>query len=306
MLTIGPKVTHVEFDENIFQGGDPICAIRCQEIILRDFGIHIPKEELTTYAKEQGWYSGKGTKPSDIGNLLETCDISIHSQKNASVTDLINELKEGHRVIVNVDSRELKAKAGSKEHEFYSKLERADHALIVTSVNVDPEHPENSTVVLTDPGTGSIVEYNFEHFAHAWKDSKCFMMATDEPAPYQYNAEDKCMEYSNFATEFSIKEYPFHNDFTDIWQVDKLGYVPYYKDGHCINLTDDLLYGKCTDGYNNEELDHLHVNESHNSYEQIGYIEQDVINGTMLSDNTIDLSLETDDNIILDDKDYYF
>lgn len=44
MLTFGPKVTQTEFDTNIFQGHDPICAIRCQEMILRDYGIQIPKK----------------------------------------------------------------------------------------------------------------------------------------------------------------------------------------------------------------------------------------------------------------------
>ena len=52
MLTFGPKVTQTNFDTNIFQGHDPICAIRCQEMILRDYGIQIPKEELTAYATE--------------------------------------------------------------------------------------------------------------------------------------------------------------------------------------------------------------------------------------------------------------
>ena len=237
MLTFGPKVSHTNFDYNIFQGHDPICAIRCQEMILRDYGIQIPKEELTAYATEQGWYHGTGTKPSDVGNLLETCNVGTHSQHCDSVYDLINELKDGHRVIVGVDAHELWAEPGTEEYEFYRNLTNADHALIVTSVNIDPENPENSTVVLTDPGNGSIMEYDFEKFAHSWRDSNYFMMATDEPAPYQYNAETQCMEVSNFATDFTLQEFPFHNEFTDIWEVDQLGYVPYYEDGHLLSIT---------------------------------------------------------------------
>lgn len=265
MLTFGPKVTHVEFDENIFQGHDPICAIRCQEMILRDYGIQIPKEELTAYATEQGWYHGKGTKTRDVGNLLETCNIETHSQHCDTVYDLINELKEGHRVIVAVDSHELWAEPGSKEYEFYRNLTHADHALIVTSVNIDPNNPENSTVVLTDPGNGSIMEYEFEKFAHSWKDSNYFMMATDEPAPYQYNAETGCMEVSNFATEFSLQEFPFHNNFTNIWHVEELGYVPYYEDGHLCSITDDLSYDDFAYAYNNDRLDTL--DDSLNMYD---------------------------------------
>lgn len=59
-----------------------------------------------------------------------------------SVYDLINELKEGHRVIVGVDAHELWAEPGTEEYEFYRNLTNADHALIVTSVNIDPANPE--------------------------------------------------------------------------------------------------------------------------------------------------------------------
>lgn len=309
MLTIGPKVTHIEFDDNIFQGHDPICAIRCQEMILRDYGIQIPKEELTDYAIEQGWYSGKGTNPEYVGNLLETCNISTHTQRDASFRDLINELKEGHRVIVGVDSHELWAEPGSEEYEFYRNLTHADHALIVTSVNIDPEHPENTTVVLTDPGNGSIMEYDFERFAHAWKDSKCFMMATDEPAPYQYNAETGCMELSNIATEYTIQEFPFHNEFTDIWQVDELGYVPYYEDGHLFDITDELSYEEFTFAYDNDRFesldDSLNIYDNQNNYIQIDFGEEDVVTDVMPIDNLFDYSIGTEDNLIYEnDFDY--
>lgn len=265
MLTFGSKVTYTNFDYNIFQGHDPICAIRCQEMILRDYGIQIPKEDLIAYATEQGWYHGGGTKPCDVGNLLETCHIETHSQHCDSVYDLINELKEGHRVIVGVDARELWAERGTEEYEFYRNLTKADHALIVTSVNIDPESPEQSTVVLTDPGNGSIAEYDFEKFAHSWRDSNFFMMATNEPAPYQYNAETQCMEMSNFATDFALQEFPFHNEFTDIWEVEKLGYVPYYENGHLWSITEDLLYEDFAFAYNNDCFDIL--DDSLNMYD---------------------------------------
>lgn len=305
MLTFGPKVTQTEFDTNIFQGHDPICAIRCQEMILRDYGIQIPKEELTAYAIEQGWYHGSGTKPSDVGNLLETCNVGTHSQHCESVYDLINELKDGHRVIVGVDSHELWAEPGSEEYEFYRNLTNADHALIVTSVNIDPNNPENSTVVLTDPGNGSIMEYEFERFAHSWKDSNFFMMATDEPAPYQYNTKTQSMEVSNFATDYTLQEFPFHNEFTDIWQVDDLGYVPYYSDGHLLSITDDLSYDDFVYAYGSDSFDSiddsLNMNDTDEGWAHIDYSDNDVISEVMPMDNMFDYGLDAmTDNVLLD------
>lgn len=302
MLTFGPKVSYTNFDYNIFQGHDPICAIRCQEMILRDYGIQIPKEELTAYATAQGWYHGSGTKPSDVGNLLETCNVGTHSQHCNSVYDLINELKEGHRVIVGVDSRELWAEPGTEEYDFYRNLTHADHALIVTSVKIDPENPENSTVVLTDPGNGSIMEYSFERFAHSWGDSNFFMMATDEPAPYQYNAETQCMEVSNFATDFCLQEFPFHNEFTDIWEVDQLGYVPYYGEGHLSSITEDLSYDAFAFAYTNDRFDtlddSLHMNDDTDCLVHVDFSDGGIVTEIMPVDNLFDYwSNSMSDNI---------
>lgn len=296
MLTFGPKVTQTDFDNNIFQSHEPICAIRSQEMILRDFGIQIPKEELTAYATEQGWYHGSGTKPSDVGNLLETCNIATHSQHCDSVHDLINELKDGHRVIVGVDAHELWAEPGSAEYEYYHNLTNADHALIVTSVNIDPLNPDNSTVVLTDPGNGSIMEYDFEKFAHSWKDSQYFMMATDEAAPYQYDADNHCMQISNFATDYSIQEFPFHNEFTNIWQVDDLGYVPYYSDGHLLNITDDLSYDKFNYAFNDDSFDSLddsfNINDIDENWSQIDFLDNDIVTEIQPIDDLFDYGNE--------------
>lgn len=256
MITIGTDLPERAFDDNIFQGKEPTCAIRSQEIIMRDFGIQIPQEELKQYAIQQGWFDD-GTPENYVGNLLETCGVSTHSAHCDSVYDLINELKEGHRVIVAVDSQELWAEEGSPEHEFWKHVTQPDHALIVTSLNIDIEDPSQSYVMLTDPGSGAIMKRSMEHFAHAWGDSKCFMVATDEAAPYQYNPELQCMEVSNFATDYSIQEFPFHNEFTDIWEVGQLGYVPFYGESHVNFITDEVTYDDFVTHFNDDDLEWL-------------------------------------------------
>ena len=223
MTIYGHDVNHNEdcFDNAVYQGTQPTCAIRCQQIILRDYGIQIPQDELADYAQAQGWFDGDGTRMGDIGNLLETCGVGVHTSTDNGIEGLMEELNAGHRVVVGVDSNELWAEPGSEAWRFFNSIDNPDHAIIVAGMKIDPDNSANNTVILTDPGRGdAFIEYPMEHFNQAWADAHFFMMATDEPAPYQYNVERGCIEPSNFATDYTVAEFPFHNDFSCISDYD--------------------------------------------------------------------------------------
>lgn len=258
-LDFGPQTHTTEFDKFIYQGDQPSCAIRSQELVLRDYGIHIPQDELIKYATEQGWYD-HGTRLEDVGKLLETCHVSCHTQTDASIYDLINELSAGHRVIVGVDAHELWHDKGPLGNWIADHFTDPNHALIVTSINVDVEDPNRTMVVVTDPGSGEITEYPLKQFAHSWGDSNCFMVATDEPAPYQYNAETQMMEYSNFATDYTVTQFPFHNEFSDIYTLAEMESEPFYEEGHLDFLMDDLAYADFNEAFQNH--DYSALNES--------------------------------------------
>lgn len=264
------------WDENIFQGTTPSCAVRCQQIIMRDYGIQIPQDELMDYATLKGWYNPEdGTATGDIGNILEACRIGTHMSFNNSIFDLLNELINGHRVIVSVDSHELWAEYGSDEWNFYQQLQNPDHAVVVAGARIDPLNPEDSTIILTDPGRGdAFIEYKMEHFVQAWQDSEFYMMATDIPAPYQYNELTGKMEFSNFATDYAIAEFPFHNEFSDIYQLDELDYQPYYDDGHLFNVAEGLSYEDFVTHLEDENFDALdealEIDEMPDIYRQLG------------------------------------
>ena len=220
-----------KFDPNIFQGYDNTCAIRSQQIVLRDYGIMIPQEELMKYATDKGWFDpdpeNGGTEPQFAGNLLDDCGIETIRTEDATIYDIIAELRAGHRVMVAVDADELWLK---KEPNLFKRLfqnfvnhgrdyiqdaaniEGANHALIVAGVNVNPSDPSDIHVTLIDTGTGEMcVEYTLKEFDEAWKDSHHFMVATTIPAPYQYNSETHQMEPSGFETDYipSTHEIPY-------------------------------------------------------------------------------------------------
>lgn len=194
----------------IYQGNEGVCAIRSQQIILRDYGIDISLDELKQYATENGWYDPNpegGTPMWAIGNLLLSCNVPCEQSVDNTVYDLINELAQGHRVIVGVDANELWADrnhdtvAGVKEwFKDFFEGETPNHALVVAGVDVNPDNPDDIKVILTDPGTGDLrIEYKLDDFMDAWKDSQCFMVSTDTPAPLQYDPETGSEVPSNFA-----------------------------------------------------------------------------------------------------------
>lgn len=235
-IQIGQEVSPMGFDPNLFQDYEDTCAIRSQEIVMRDFGIQIPQDELVDYAEQQGWYDN-GTPMDCVGNLLDVVHIETNRFENANGDDLFRELSQGHRVIVGVDAHEIWRDGGPIGNWIADHVKDANHALIVTSLNVDIDDPSKTTVMLTDPGSGEIIECPYSRFAHAWSDSDGFMIATKDAAPYQYNPETHNMELSNFATEFSLSEFPFQNEFTTIPVPEN--YQAFYNSNCLAQVTDD-------------------------------------------------------------------
>lgn len=172
--------------DNVHQVFDDTCAIKSQQIVLKSFGQDIPEEILRQEAIDLGIYSpGYGTLPDNAGDLLNSHNVPTHVVHNAHVYDLVNELAQGHKVIVGVDSGELwHPSVAEKMEDIFG--EHADHALVVTGI--DTTDPNNVEVIITDPGSGDVaIRYPMAQFIDAWHDSHCIMIATDIPAPAQFD-----------------------------------------------------------------------------------------------------------------------
>jgi len=171
-----------EYSPLVQQGYQDTCAIRSQQLILNDFGIPVTEDELVQVAVNNDWYTpGGGTSPDDANKLLEYFNVDTNVVQNANIFSLTNELAQGHRVIVGVDSGEL-WEPGLDENleDLYGEI--PDHALIVAGI--DTTDPDHTTVHLMDPGTGQIsASYPLDQFMDAWSDSNCMMISTVEPPP---------------------------------------------------------------------------------------------------------------------------
>ena len=251
-------------DLNILQPDDHSCALRAQQIILRDYGIDIPFEDLEQIAKNAGYYSDSGTYQHDMGKVLEMAGVGMHQIEGGTVYDLTNELAQGHRIIVSVDADELwyNDKFKDKISNWISDrfgTQAGNHALIVAGVEVNPDNPNDVKVVLTDSGAGDLrVEYPLDQFMDAWQDSNYFMVATDVPAPYQYDASTGMEVPSNFASQVYFNQFVEEHSYqlNDDCIISPQGYQPAFK-GHLDTISDvkyedfrskyDLLQGAKSD-----------------------------------------------------------
>lgn len=254
--TIGEHGENLYDPVYIRQPDDHSCALRSQQIVLRDFGIDIGFKDLEKLAKEYGVYTDQGTYTYDIGKVLQIAGVNMHQVEGTSFYELTNELAQGHRVIVSVDANELwyNESFSDKLKNWFDdtfKAQGGNHALVVAGVEINPQNPNDVKVVLTDPGVGHLrIEYPLDQFMDAWKDSNCFMAATDNPAPYQYDAETGMEVPSNFFVQQYVNEfvathgYQLSPDLINIPQ----DYQPIFT-GH-LNMVGNMDYASFESSYN--------------------------------------------------------
>ncbi len=313
------------FDPNVWQGNQPTCAIRSQEIILRDYGIYHTQDELVEFATNNGWFDpdpeNGGTDKYAVGNILDACGIPTTRIDNATIYDIIAELKAGHRVIVSVDADELWVK---KEPNLFNRviaqitnmandavqnflgLEGANHALIVAGVNVNPKDPSDIKVTLIDSGTGDVcIEYSLKDFHNAWSDGHCRMISTNIPAPFQYNYHTHQIEPSNIATDYtpSMVSMPegltnqFHlgDSYYDVYE----DYQPKYTDDNNIDVNYDnetsssAEYTKDFDESNDSSYSNDDNEESSTLYSSSGSQEDNSIGSYGCDDGNSDFEPQT-------------
>lgn len=258
------------------QPDDHSCALRSQQIVLRDFGIDIPFEKLEEIAKQYGVYTDEGTYTYDIGKVLQIAGVGMHQVEGSTLLDLTNELAQGHRVIVSVDAYELwhnDTMMGKLKNWFNDAIgnQGGNHALIVAGVEVNPNDAKDVKVVLTDPGSGDLrIEYPLDQFMDAWKDSNCFMAATDNAAPYQYDPQTGMEVPSNFVVQKYVNDFVASNGYQlspDMINIPQ-DYQPAFTEH--LDMVGDMDYQSFEDSYNemvdNRILSPLSVKEQIEEY----------------------------------------
>lgn len=251
------------------------CAIKSQQIILNEFGVPVTEDQCVQYSYEHGWYEGNGTGTSfeNIGKLLTDGGVPNHQQVNANVFDIVNELSQGHKIIVGVDSGELWGNSFIEWLRDFFLGDTPDHAIVVSGI--DTTDSNNIMVYVTDPGNGDHNKaYPLDQFMDAWKDAQCFMVATDVPIPSTTPA------MQNF--DYGIGHIPevAGLDYTD-FQVfcDLSNSVPVYD----LSLETPISpMSSLVDAYFDYSTDQIPFEGIFTDYSFNNYIDTDVVNQALL------------------------
>ena len=175
------------------QTWDDSCAVAAEASLIRQFGFDITEGQAAYISAQHGWYQpGGGTSPDVIGNMMDLYDIDNHTVMNASLSDLAQELSQGHGVIVGVRSDQLWNQGAGFELKNIickafgfdtSEYQPADHAIVVTGI--DLSDPDNPMVLIIDSGVpnGTAQAYPLARFMDAWENSNFYYTATNDALP---------------------------------------------------------------------------------------------------------------------------
>ncbi len=156
------------------------CAIRAQQMVLRNYGVEVSLEELTELAEKKGWFDPeKGSAFDFVGELLNHYGVEAVQMRNAGIYHIMHELSQGHKIIVGTDAEDT---------------DEQQHVMLVAGI--DTSDPDHLKVTVNDPSDpGRTVQLTANEFMERWENTGCFMVSTKQPAPLAANPEMAHFDY---------------------------------------------------------------------------------------------------------------
>ena len=167
------------------QQGSSSCAVVAQISVFESItGVCMSEEQACHIADKNGWFDPDiGTRPSDVGKLLNQLGVATEQKYDATLLDIADALEKGDRIIVGLDANEIWHPMRDK---FGSPIEQPDagHAVWVTGIDTKPDG--SVKVILNDSGTpnGKMEVVDAVDFLNAWEDYGNFLVTASEPDQY--------------------------------------------------------------------------------------------------------------------------
>lgn len=166
---------------------DNQCAIWCEGIAIRHFGISISNEELLEESEREGWLQPNGTALHNIGRLAGVRGLSVSHRYHCTTADIREALSDNEIVIAAVDSKELLGDYIAEQKKDIEKGLTPNHVIIVSNITSDE-------ITITDSATPLQQDtYPLSQFLDAWEDSSNYLIIisnSDEYIPHPIDLAD--------------------------------------------------------------------------------------------------------------------
>lgn len=197
---------------------DNYCSLECEKYILRNFNMEFDEEQLLQNAIYNGWQKEKGTALHNVGRHLESKDLVVTRQYNASIDDIANALNDNECVIVAVDGGELLGNRTEEIMEDIGKGQIPDHTVVVLSLGA-----KNKTITLFDPNSSNAEDtYPIEQFKDAWNDSKNYLVTITLNNMKDYNPKPIDLSNVELPQELNELREALAENAHDVWAVERM------------------------------------------------------------------------------------
>ena len=198
--------------------GKNLCDFQCESYILKTKGIETEESVLSERARQNYWLRGEGTPLYNIGKLLESEGLLVKRCADATISKLLEELKE-HMVIAIVNGESLASKKTDRSDDLACSKNNPNHAVVVLEADESTD-----MIKIYNPAAGEEEkEYNLGVFESAWAESKNFMVTVREKRfPQEY--EPQPIDVSKVKLDDDLIELTetIAQDVHDVWAVKRI------------------------------------------------------------------------------------
>lgn len=170
---------------------DNRCALYCEGLALRHFGVEVDDETLLREALGRGWLRSEGTALCDVGRLAGIYGLSVSHRYYCKIEEVCQMMGQDCVVIAAVDGNELSGDYAAEQCKDREVGPTPNHVAILVRA-------DENFVTLIDPATPQRQNrYPLSRFLDAWADSANSLVVisnSDDYVPHPIDLSDVKVE----------------------------------------------------------------------------------------------------------------